>query len=351
MNKNEVINQEYSLLIKDLKKRVAESRYKASLSVNKEMILLYHHIGQKILENQEKHGWGAKIIEKLSKDLQGAFPEMKGLGTRNLKYMRKFAAEYKDYQFVQEVLAQITWYHNITLIDKVSNKEEREFYAKKTIINGWSRNIMVIQIENQLYEREGKAITNFENRLPKLQSDLANNMTKDPYIFDFLSISDDAHEREIEKGLMAHIEKFLIELGAGFAFLGRQYHLEVGNKDYYLDLLFYHVKLKSYVVVELKSKEFKAEDAGKMSFYLSAVDNVIKQKEDNPSIGLILCKSKDKILAEYTLQGSTKPIGVSEFKVFEDLPKKIKSALPSIKELEEELAKDIEKIDEEKEDE
>ena len=345
MNENYKLDQNYGTLVADLKKRVAESRYRATLSVNKELVLLYHHIGQKILESQESHGWGAKIVEKLSKDLQIAFPEMKGLGTRNLKYMRKFAAEYKDYKFVQEVLAQITWYHNITLIDKVSNKKEREFYVRKTIENGWSRNIMVIQIENKLYVREGKAITNFENRLPKLQSDLANNMTKDPYIFDFLSIGKEAHEREIEKGLMTHIEKFLIELGSGFAFLGRQYHLEVGDKDYYLDLLFYHVKLKSYVIVELKSKEFKAEYAGKMSFYLSAVDNLIKQKDDNPSIGLILCKSKDKILAEYTLQGSTKPIGVSEFKIYEDLPKKIKGALPSIEELEKELSKDIEDVE------
>ena len=351
MNKNEILDQDYSILISDLKKRVAESRYRATLSVNKEMVLLYHHIGQQILKSQKEKGWGSKVIEKLSKDLRSAFPEMKGLSTRNLKYMRKFAAEYKDFEFVQEVLAQLSWYHNITLIDKVLDRKEREFYIQKAIQNGWSRNIMVIQVETNLYKRQGGAATNFDVRLSNSQSDLAKELIKDPYIFDFLSIGESAHEREIEKGLITHIEKFLIELGAGFAFLGRQYHIEVSKKDYYIDLLFYHVKLKSYIVVELKSKEFKPEYAGKMSFYLSAVDKTLKQKDDNPSIGLILCKTKDKILAEYTLQGTTKPIGISEYKLLEELPRKIKSALPSIEELEKELSKDIKKIKEDGENE
>jgi predicted nuclease of restriction endonuclease-like (RecB) superfamily len=351
MNNNEIMDQDYSILITDLKKRVAESRYKATLSVNKEMVLLYHHIGQQILKSQKEQGWGSKVIEKLSKDLCSAFPEMKGLSTRNLKYMRKFAAEYKNFEFVQEVLAQLSWYHNITLIDKVLDRKEREFYIQKAIQNGWSRNIMVIQVETNLYKRQGGAVTNFDVRLSNSQSDLAKELIKDPYIFDFLSIGESAHEREIEKGLITHIEKFLIELGTGFAFLGRQYHIEVSKKDYYIDLLFYHVKLKSYIVVELKSKEFKPEYAGKMSFYLSAVDKTLKQKDDNPSIGLILCKTKDKILAEYTLQGTVKPIGISEYKLLEELPRKIKSTLPSIEELEKELSKDIKKIKEDGENE
>ncbi|MDA0938871.1 MAG: PDDEXK nuclease domain-containing protein [Proteobacteria bacterium] len=351
MNNNEILDQDYSILITDLKKRVAESRYKATLSVNKEMVLLYHHIGQQILKSQKEQGWGSKVIEKLSKDLRSAFPEMKGLSTRNLKYMRKFAAEYKNFEFVQEVLAQLSWYHNITLIDKVLDRKEREFYIQKAIQNGWSRNIMVIQVETNLYKRQGGAVTNFDARLSNSQSDLAKELIKDPYIFDFLSIGESAHEREIEKGLITHIEKFLIELGTGFAFLGRQYHIEVSKKDYYIDLLFYHVKLKSYIVVELKSKEFKPEYAGKMSFYLSAVDKTLKQKDDNPSIGLILCKTKDKILAEYTLQGTVKPIGISEYKLLEELPRKIKSTLPSIEELEKELSKDIKKINEDEENE
>ena len=351
MNENEILDQDYSILVTDLKKRVAESRYRATLSVNKEMVLLYHHIGQQILKSQKEKGWGSKVIEKLSKDLRSTFPEMKGLSTRNLKYMRKFAAEYKDFEFVQEVLAQLSWYHNITLIDKVLDRKEREFYIQKAIQNGWSRNIMVIQVETNLYKRQGGAVTNFDVRLSNSQSDLAKELIKDPYIFDFLSIGESAHEREIEKGLITHIEKFLIELGTGFAFLGRQYHIEVSKKDYYIDLLFYHVKLKSYIVVELKSKEFKPEYAGKMSFYISAVDKTLKQKDDNPSIGLILCKTKDKILAEYTLQGTVKPIGISEYKLLEELPRKIKSTLPSIEELEKELSKDIKKINEEEENE
>lgn len=351
MNENEILDQDYSILVTDLKKRVAESRYRATLSVNKEMVLLYHHIGQQILKSQKEKGWGSKVIEKLSKDLRSTFPEMKGLSARNLKYMRKFAAEYKDFEFVQEVLAQLSWYHNITLIDKVLDRKEREFYIQKAIQNGWSRNIMVIQVETNLYKRQGGAVTNFDVRLSNSQSDLAKELIKDPYIFDFLSIGESAHEREIEKGLITHIEKFLIELGTGFAFLGRQYHIEVSKKDYYIDLLFYHVKLKSYIVVELKSKEFKPEYAGKMSFYLSAVDKTLKQKDDNPSIGLILCKTKDKILAEYTLQGTVKPIGISEYKLLEELPRKIKSTLPSIEELEKELSKDIKKIKEDGENE
>ncbi|RST62304.1 PDDEXK nuclease domain-containing protein [Candidatus Aquarickettsia rohweri] len=351
MTKNEVIYQEYSLLIKDLKKRVAESRYKASLSVNKEMILLYHHIGQKILESQEKHGWGAKIIEKLSKDLQGAFPEMKGLGTRNLKYMRKFAAEYKDYQFVQEVLAQITWYHNITLIDKVSHKEEREFYIKKTIKHGWSRNVLVLQIESNLYKRQGEAITNFDAKLPNLQSDLAQNMMKDPYCFDFLNVTDDAHEREIEKGLIAQMQKFLLELGDGFAFLGNQYHLEVGGDDYFMDMLFYNVKLRCYVVIELKNTKFKPEYTGKLNFYLSVVDDKLRHKDDNPSIGILLCKSKNKVAAEYAIRDISKPICLAEYKLGEILPEKFKESLPSIEDLEKEMAKNVNDIDEGEEDE
>jgi predicted nuclease of restriction endonuclease-like (RecB) superfamily len=340
MTKN-IINQEYNKFLADLKERVASSRYKAALSVNKELILLYHHIGTQILDAQGKQGWGAKVIDQLSKDLASEFPEMKGFSVRNLKYMRKFAEEYPDPQFVQEVLAQLTWYHNVTLLDKISDKQIRLFYVKHAIEHGWSRNIMVMQMELSLHKRQGQAITNFKDKLPSPQSDLAHYTLKDPYIFDFLSIGDEAHEREVEKALVHHMEKFILELGTGFAFVGRQYHLEVGDQDFYIDLLFYHLKLRCFVVIELKDKDFKPEYAGKMNFYLSCVDDLVKHETDQPSIGLILCKSKNNILAEYALRDMTKPIGLAEYRLQDALPENLQTALPTIEELEAELAKDL----------
>ena len=337
-----IIDKNYKILITDLKKRVVESRYKATLSVNRELILLYYHIGKEILKAQEEHGWGAKVIEQVSKDLRSAFPEMKGFSAQNLKYMRKFAEEYKDKEISQQLVDQIPWGHIIVLIYSVRNKKERYFYIQKTVENGWSRNILMHQVENGLYKREGRAITNFKNKLANPLSELAENTLKSPYIFDFLSLGKEVHESEIEKGLIRHIEKFLLELGEGFAFLGRQYHLEVSKKNFYIDLLFYNTKLHAYIVIEIKSKEFKPEYAGKMNFYLSAVDKLLKQKNDNPSIGLILCKTRDKVVAEYTLQDMTKPIGLSEYKLCEKLPEKLRTALPSIEELEAELSKDME---------
>ena len=336
------LDKDYGLLVESLKKRVAESRYKATLSVNKELVLLYHHIGKQILKSQEEHGWGAKVIDKLSKDLQSSFPEMKGFSTRNLKYMRKFAEEYEEFEFVQQLAAQISWGHNMVLLDKFSNFQERAFYIKKTIEHGWSRNVLVLQIESNLYKRQGAAITNFEGKLPNLQSDLAQNMMKDPYCFEFLSVTGDAHEREIEKGLIAQMQKFLLELGEGFAFLGNQYHLEVGGDDYFMDMLFYNVKLRCYVVIELKNTKFKPEYTGKLNFYLSVVDDKLRHKDDNPSIGILLCKSKNKVAAEYAIRDISKPIGLAEYKLGEALPEQLKKSLPSIEDLEKEMAKDLE---------
>jgi len=338
---NSVISKDYTAFLEDLKSRVASSRYKAALSANKELILLYHHIGNEILKSQERHGWGAKVIDQLSRDLRAAFPEMKGFSTRNLKYMRKFAEEYSDPEFVQQVVAQLPWGHNIFLMDLVQDKQNRLFYMKHAIEHGWSRNIMVMQIESALHKRQGQAITNFKNKLPPPQSDLAHYTLKDPYIFDFLSIGEEAQEREVEKALTRHMEKFLLELGAGFAFVGRQYHLEVGDQDFYIDLLFYHLKLRCFVVIELKDKDFKPEYVGKMNFYLSAVDDLIKHQSDQPSIGLILCKSKNNVLVEYALRDTTKPIGLAEYKLTEALPEDIKTALPSIEELEAELSREM----------
>lgn len=254
------------------------------------------------------------------------------------------AATYPNVEFVQEVLAQLTWYHNLTLLDKVKDRDTRLFYMKKTIEHGWSRNIMVMQIETGLHKRQGQAITNFKDKLPLPQSDLARYTLKDPYIFDFLSIGKEAQEREVEKGLVQHMEKFLLELGAGFSFVGRQYHLDVGNQDFYIDLLFYHLKLRCFIVIELKDKNFKPEHAGKMNFYLSVVDDLLKHSSDNPSIGIILCKSKNNVLAEYALRDMSKPISLAEYHLTEALPENIKTALPSIEELEAELSKDFENI-------
>lgn len=341
---NNLMTQEYKNLFLDLKQRVLESRHKAVLSVNKELILLYHHIGTIILKSQTQQGWGAKVIEQLSKDLRSEFPDMKGFSPQNLKYMRKFAEAYHSDEIGQQAIDQIPWGHIVSLIYSDLNKQEQLFYIHKSIEFGWSRNIMVMQMELSLHKRQGQAVTNFKDKLPSPQSDLAHYTLKDPYIFDFLSIGDEAHEREVEKALVHHMEKFILELGAGFAFVGRQYHLEIGNQDFYIDLLFYHLKLRCFVVIELKDKDFKPEYAGKMNFYLSAVDDLIKHETDQPSIGIILCRNKNNILAEYALRDMTKPIGLAEYKITENLPENLKTALPTIEELEKELRKNLEDI-------
>lgn len=330
---------EYASFIENLKQRVAISRYQAARSVNKELILLYHHIGTQILKSQKEYGWGAKIIDRLSKDLRSAFPEMKGFSPQNLKYMKRFAEEYTIDTIGQQAVDQLPWGHNIVLMYEVADKDARVFYTQKTIQHGWSRNVLSIKIETDLYKREGQAVTNFHQKLPAPQSDLALATLRNPYIFDFLGLSEEAHEREIEKALIAHIEKFLLELGDGFAFLGRQYHLQIEDQDFYIDLLFYHVKLRSFIVVELKAGKFKPEYAGKLNFYLSAVDDRLRGPADNPSIGLILCRSEVGAIAEYALRDIDKPIGLASYQLIKSLPKEIKTSLPSIEELEAELMK------------
>ncbi len=337
----DLLSSEYTEFLESLKKRVGTARYQAARTVNRELILLYHHLGTEILNRQKENGWGAKVIDRLSRDLSSSFPEMKGFSPRNLKYMRKFAEIYPNLEFVQQVAAQLPWFHLVILMDKLKSSEERLFYIQKAITHGWSRNVLSIQIETNLYSRQGKVISNFKEKLPASQSDLIQQMLKDPYIFDFLSLGDEAQEREVEKGLLIHIEKFLLELGEGFAFLGRQYHLQVADEDFYLDLLFYHVKLRCYCVIELKVGKFKPEYAGKLNFYLSAIDDLLKHPADNPSIGLILCKSKNDVLAEYTLRDMTKAMGLSEYRLTKALPEDLQTALPSIEKLEAELSKNI----------
>ena len=328
------LTKEYAEFLQSLKKRIANAQIKAALSVNRELVLLYWQIGREILERQKARGWGAKVIEQLSKDLRVAFPEMKGFSRANLLYMRRFAETYSNEEFVQQLAGQIPWFHNCKILDKTKTQKEREFYIHKTIENGWSRNILVWQIESKLFERQGKAVTNFDLTLPKPQSELANQLLKDPYNFDFLTLHDEAVERDLENALIENIRKFLLELGVGFAFVGSQYHLEVGGQDFYIDLLFYHLKLRSFIVIDLKMTEFKPEYAGKMNFYLSAVDDLIRHEKDEPSIGLILCKSKNGIVAEYGLRDINKPIGISEMHWLEKLPENLKGSLPTIEELE-----------------
>jgi predicted nuclease of restriction endonuclease-like (RecB) superfamily len=266
---------------------------------------------------------------------------MKGFSPQNLKYMRRFAESYCFEEIGQQSIDQLPWGHVITLIYDIHDKKERLFYVERSIENGWSRNLLKMQIETYLHKRQGKALTNFEKKLPKVQSDLAQATLKDPYIFDFLSLGEEAQEREIEKSLIHHMEKFLLELGEGFAFVGRQYHIGVGDQDFYLDLLFYHLKLRCFVVIELKTGEFKPEYAGKMNFYLSAVDDLIKHPADEPTIGLILCKTKNTVLAEYTLKDMAKPIGLSEYTLNDALPEKFQTSLPTVEEIESELLKRV----------
>ncbi|MBU1122361.1 MAG: DUF1016 family protein [Candidatus Omnitrophica bacterium] len=327
----------YSQFFLNIKKQIRSSRMQAVLAVNKEITLLYWDIGKGIYIKEKKEGWGSKVIDKLSEDLKQEFPQMKGFSVRNLKYMRAFAVTYKDYEFVQQVAAQIPWFHNCTILDKVKAHTERAFYIKKTIQNGWSRDVLVHQIESGLFSRQGKALTNFKKTLSEKQSDLARELMKDPYHFDFLGISEKVSERELENALLSKLKEFLIELGVGFSFVGSQYHLEVGKKDYYLDLLFYHTHLHCYVVIDLKITDFIPEYAGKMNFYLSAVDDLLSSKEDNLTIGIILCKTKNKIVVEYALREVKRPMGVSSYQLRTILPKPLKGQLPSPKDLKKEL--------------
>ena len=339
---NEIDIGKYKQIFENIKQEVLKSQYKAMQIVNKELIFMYWHIGKIIGDNSK---WGNKFIDSLSIDLKLEFPKVTGFSVRNLKYMKKIAEEYPDFEFVQQVVAQIPWGHNIILMDKVKNIEERKWYIKQSIINGWSRSLLTMQIESKLYERQvvAEKVTNFPATLPDIQSDLAIQTMKDPYLFDFISLKGKVKEIEIEKAMIDKIKDVLIELGKGFAFVGEQYKITVSEKDYYIDLLFYHLKLKCYVVVELKAREFEPTDAGQLNFYLSALDDLVKDKTDNATIGLLLCKNKDNFTAEYALRNISSPIGVSEYKLLEDIPEYLKSQLPKVEEIELHI-RDIEEI-------
>ncbi|MBO0937883.1 DUF1016 family protein [Fibrella sp. HMF5335] len=333
----QTLPDEYGQLLADLKATIRQTRLRAIVVANTELLRLYWHIGKAILERQQAAQWGDKVTAQLAADLQREFPVMKGLSHRNIKYMKQFAATYPDFLIGQRPVAQLPWAHHVILLDKVKSAEVRDFYVAKALENGWSRDILSLQIKSGLHERQGKAITNFDNRLLALQSDLAQQLTKDPYLFDFLTLQDDYQEKDLENALTSHITKFLLELGAGFAFVGKQYHLEVGDQDFYLDLLFYHLKLRCYVVVELKRGKFQPEFAGKLNFYLSVVDDQLKTDADQPSVGLLICQDKDKVVAEYALKDINKPIGVAEYRLTESIPTDLRGTLPSVADLEREL--------------
>lgn len=330
----------YADWLADLKSHIHSAQQRATLAVNRELVLLYWQIGRDILTRQSVQGWGAKVIERLAQDLRVAFPDMKGFSPRNLKYMRAFAQAWPEAEFVQQAAAQLPWFHLCTLLDKLKTREERDWYLAQTVKHNWSRNILGMQIETRLLERSGKAVTNFEFSLPKPQSDLARQSLKDPYRFDFLGLTDKAQEREIENALVKHVTEFLLELGAGFAFVGRQVLLDVGGDEFFIDLLFYHLKLRCYVVIELKAGKFKPEHLGQLGFYLTAVDAQIKHPQDGPTIGLLLCRSQNKVVAEYALRNNAQPLGVAEYQLLESLPAELQTSLPSIEQIERELASD-----------
>ncbi|EUC20787.1 protein of unknown function DUF1016 [Burkholderia sp. BT03] len=331
---------DYNAWLTGLKSRVEQARQRAVLSVNRELISLYWQIGQEILDRQGRAGWGAKVVDQLARDLRTAFPDMRGFSPRNLKYMRALAEAWPGKEFVQQAVAQLPWSHVVTLLDKLKAPEARDWYAEKSIEHGWSRNVLVMQIESRLRERQGSAVTNFRDRLPPSRSDLARDSLKDPYIFDFLGLTESAQERDIENALTRHITRFLLELGAGFAFVARQYRLVVGGDEFLVDLLFYHLKLRCYVVVELKTTPFKPEYAGQLNFYLSAVDAQVKGPHDEPTIGLLLCKENNRLVAEYALRGIASPMGVAEYQLLRDIPAPLMPNLPSIEQIEAELQTD-----------
>lgn len=362
----------YGSLLSEIKTRVRKAQIRAALSANAEMIAMYWDIGRMILERQNEAGWGAAVIPRLAVDLRNELPEIKGFSERNIKRMLRFYKEYSGVDIHGEeivpqaaallnhrmdmvpqaaaqtcghahpeiatgVILGVPWFHHVVLFEKIRNLADRIWYMRQCIEQGWTRETLTTQIKNRAHERQGQAVTNFSTTLPTLHAGMAISLLKDPYIFDFLTLEEPFHERELEAGLVRHLEKFLLEIGAGFAFVGRQYRLAVSDRDFYLDLLFYHLKLRCFIVIELKTGDFKPEYAGKMNFYCSVVDDQLRTEADKPTIGLILCQTKDKVLVEYTLRDIHKPIGISEYELTRALPDNLKSSLPSVEELEAEL--------------
>ncbi len=335
-------NSEYLNWVAKLKSKIQSAQLKAAVSVNKELLLLYWYLGKSIYLKVSESNWGTSVVEQLSKDLKNEFPNQKGFSRSNLFSMKQWFEFYStsniEIEKIQQLVGQIPWGHNLVIITKSKSVDEAIFYCNKTIENNWSRAVLINQISSDFYNRQGKAITNFNNTLPDPHSELAVETLKDPYKLDFLDLQEKVLERDIEAQLVKHITSFLLELGAGFSFVGQQVPIKIDQQDFYIDLLFYHIKLKCYVVIELKAIEFKAEFAGKMNLYLSAVDDIMKIESDNPTIGLLLCQSKSEVIAEYALRGMTQPIGIAEYELSKAIPKNLKSDLPTIEKIEKELA-------------
>lgn len=344
---------EYQAWLGGIKQKIHAVRMQAALAANSELIALYYELGAQIVDRETGAQWGSGLIDAFSKDLRHHFPEVGGFSAKNLRYCRAFFRFYGDPVIWQQavaklgqaawggadselatLLARIPWGHHIQIFTKCQNVDEARFYLAQTLEQGWSRDVLALQLKSKLYDRTGRAVTNFSRTLPQPQSDLAQQTLKDPYTFDFMAMTGPYNELDVERQLMQHITQFLLELGKGFAFIGRQYHLEVAGNDYYIDLLFYHVTLKCYVVVELKNRKFIPEYAGKLNFYLSAVDSLLKRSDDNPTIGLLLCRDKNNIEVEFSLRDMNKPMGVSEYTLVESLPDNLKGALPTVEEIE-----------------
>jgi predicted nuclease of restriction endonuclease-like (RecB) superfamily len=328
----------YPPFLQWLKEQVGAAQRRAALAVNRELILLYWQLGEAIVGHQERYAWGDAVLARLSRDLQAAFPGVGGLSRRNLYRMRAFYLAYRATpEFVPQVAAQLPWGHNIILIEKVKDPDVRTWYAQASLQHGWSRAILELQIGARLHLRQGQALTNFARTLPSPQSELAQETLKDPYSFEFLTLRADAVERDLERGLLSHLREFMLELGIGFAYVGNQYHLEIGGEDYYLDLLFYHLRLRCFVVIELKMSAFKPEYAGKLNFYLSAVDDLLRHPDDGPTIGILLCMTKNRVAVEYALRDIAKPLGVATFSLVRELPEQLAAGLPSADQLTAEL--------------
>ena len=325
-----VVSQAYEQLLLDIKERIRNAQIRAAVSVNRELILLYWEIGREILEREAREQWGAKVIERLAADLRAAFPDQQGFSPRNLKYMKRFAEEWPQCSIVQQLAAQLPWGHHMLLLDRVQEPDERLFYVQQAAQQGWSRNMLLHHISTGLVHRQGRAITNFARTLPPEQSDLAREMLKSPYSLDFLTLGPAAREKELERDLVSHIRDFLVELGAGFAFVGQQVPLRVGSSEFFVDLLFWHLWLRCFVVIELKVGAFEPEYVGKMSFYLAAVDDLMRRPGDAPSVGIILCRGRDDVVVEYALRDTSRPIGVATFDMAEPLPDELAEALPSV---------------------
>jgi predicted nuclease of restriction endonuclease-like (RecB) superfamily len=330
----------YPDLLESVSAHITQGHRRAVRAANTELLLTYWSIGREILDRQDQEGYGTKVVERLSTDLKQRFPDASGYSPRNLKYMRAFAAAWPDLEVVQRSIAQLPWRHQIALLEKLPTLELREWYARAAVENGWSRDVLALHIETRFHERAGKAITNFAATLPPEDSDLVQQATRDPYLFDFLSITKTRRERDLEQGLIDHVSRFLLELGQGFAFVGRQYRLTIGNSEFHCDLLFYHIRLRRYVVIELKAVDFDPGFLSQLGMYMAVIDDLVATPEDQPTIGLLLCKSKDNVIAEYALRSMSAPIGVAEWTeaITTSLPADLTSSLPSIEDLESELA-------------